>query len=63
MRDNSPFLFTPWFTLMSLTVVARRAFHLDYGHRPRATRVAINLGIILGCLAITLLARQQLPGL
>jgi hypothetical protein len=63
VRRAPAFLFTPWFTLMGLAVVAGRAFRLDYGHRPRATRVAINLGIILGCLALTLLAKQQISGL
>jgi hypothetical protein len=56
-------LFTPWFTLMGLVVVAGRTVRLDYAHRPRATRVAINLGFILGCLALTLLAKQQIPAL
>ena len=51
-------LFTPWFLLMSLGVVVGRALHFDYAGRSFATRVAINLSYVLGCLAITLLAKS-----
>ena len=63
VRGSLALLFTPWFTLMGAAVVLGRAYGLDYGDRSPAMRVAINLGLILGCLAITLLAGRLLPDL
>ncbi|MBN1965921.1 MAG: acyltransferase [Anaerolineae bacterium] len=63
VRRSGVFLFTPWFLLMGAGVVVGHGLRIDYAERAWATRVVINLAYVLGCLAITLLARQIVPGL
>lgn len=61
VRRSGVFLLTPWFLLMGIGVVIGRALDVEYGERAWVTRMAINLGYIFGCLAITLLAKQLVP--
>ncbi|WP_225918133.1 MBOAT family O-acyltransferase [Neiella holothuriorum] len=47
-------LFSPWFVLMSLVVLASRQPTLAFHQSPWLLRASINLFIILACLAVSL---------
>jgi hypothetical protein len=54
VRGAPAFLFTPWFSLMGVVVVFGRLLNLDYSAHPFSIRVAINSGLIVTCLMLTL---------
>jgi hypothetical protein len=49
-----------WFFLLGVGVVVGRGLNMDFSERPWLVRAGINLTYLLVCLAVTLLARQQL---
>lgn len=53
-RGGPALLFTPWFALMGLLVLASKAWALDYGALPLAGRAMVNLGLVLLSLALVL---------
>ena len=48
VKGSTIVLFTPWFSVMSLVVVAGRAAGVDYAGQSFWTRVAINLAYVSG---------------
>lgn len=54
VRGALAFLFTPWFFLMGIVVVFGRWLKLDYSAHPFLIRVAINSGLAVTCLMLTL---------
>jgi len=54
VRGAPAFLFTPWFFLMGVVVVFGRLLKLDYSAHPFFIRVAINFGLVVACLMLTL---------
>ncbi len=60
IRRSGALLFTPWFFLLGVGVIAGRGLGLDFSKRPWLVIASINLAYILVCLAVTLVARQLL---
>lgn len=58
VRGAFAFLFTPWFFLLALGALLGRAVHLDLSGHPWLLRASVNLGYLLICLALVLLAKQ-----
>jgi len=54
VRGAPAFFFTPWFFLMGVVVVFGRLLKLDYSTHPFVIRVAINSGLVVACLMLTL---------
>ncbi|WP_068547714.1 acyltransferase [Thalassotalea crassostreae] len=47
------FLFTPWFVMLSLVVIATKKFGISYHRNPWFVRALINISIIVICLFLT----------
>ncbi|MFT5675058.1 MAG: GR25 family glycosyltransferase involved in LPS biosynthesis [Paraglaciecola sp.] len=47
------FFFTPWFSLMSLIVLATKKFGISYSYYHWLVRVFINISLITVCLVLT----------
>jgi hypothetical protein len=60
VRRSFAFLFTPWFFLLGVGAVIGRAAGMDLSDHPWWVRASINLGYLVFCLAVTLIAKQIL---
>jgi GR25 family glycosyltransferase involved in LPS biosynthesis len=47
------FIFTPWFSLMSLIVLATKKFRISYHRHHWLIRASINIALITVCLVLT----------
>jgi len=47
------FFFTPWFSLMSIIVLATKKFDISYGKHHWIIRASINIALIAVCLVLT----------
>ena len=54
VRGSPAFLFTPWFFLLGLGVLAGRAARMDLSDQPWLTRAAVNTIYVITCLAAIL---------
>ena len=54
VRGSPAFLFTPWFFLLGLGVLAGRAARMDLSDQPWLTRAAVNTVYVITCLAAVL---------
>jgi hypothetical protein len=54
VRGGLAFIFTPWFILVGIGIVAGQALHIDYSGYSWSTRAAINITYIGTCLVIVL---------
>lgn len=54
VRGSMAFLFTPWFFLLGLGVIAGRAARIDLSGRPWLFRAAVNIAYVAACLAAVL---------
>ena len=55
---STRFLFTIWFGLVAIGLVAGSAIDLDYSEQTWPVRVSINVSVIAACLALTLATRR-----
>lgn len=60
VRGSATFLFTPWFLLLGVGVVAGRAVGMDLSSKAWLIRACINLTYIGACLAVAIVARRVL---
>jgi D-alanyl-lipoteichoic acid acyltransferase DltB (MBOAT superfamily) len=60
IRGSATFLFTPWFLLLGVGVVAGRAMGMDLTSKPWLIRACVNLTYIGVCLAVAIVARRVL---
>jgi D-alanyl-lipoteichoic acid acyltransferase DltB (MBOAT superfamily) len=60
IRGSATFLFTPWFLLLGVGVVAGRAIGMDLTSKPWLIRACVNLTYIGVCLAVAIVARRVL---
>jgi D-alanyl-lipoteichoic acid acyltransferase DltB (MBOAT superfamily) len=58
VRGSVALFFTPWFFLLGTGVVVGSWLRLDFSSCRRMVRIGINLTYIIGCLAVTLAAKQ-----
>lgn len=57
---SATFIFTPWFTLMSVVVVVSSACNVRYESYPWIVRACLNLVQLVGSFLLTRLALMQL---
>ncbi len=53
------FFFTPWFSLMSLIVLATKKFGISYQEHGWLIRASINIALVVFCLVLTLAVKRQ----
>jgi len=62
VRSSSTFVVTPWFLLLSISVLVARATGMDLSRRPWWVRAAANTGYLAGSLTVTVYATALLGG-
>jgi GR25 family glycosyltransferase involved in LPS biosynthesis len=59
IKWNITFFFTPWFSLMSIIVLATKKYDISYKHHHWLIRASINIALVAVCFVLTLAFERQ----